>query len=70
MKPDIQIAQEHHPIPIKQIATEKLGLYEDDIIPFGRVSQGMNVVDQLLSETADGVDGREFIDIRRVIRTK
>ena len=42
----------------------------DDVVPFGRVIQGMNVVAQLLAETADGVNGKDFIDIRRVIRTK
>src|SRR5271157_3304790 len=35
MKPDIQIALEHTPTPIKQIVQEKLGLTEDDLIPYG-----------------------------------
>ncbi len=43
MKPDIQIAQEHQPIPIKQIIVDKLGLSEDDIIPFGQYIAKLNL---------------------------
>ncbi len=35
MKSDIQIALDHKPIPIKELAMMKLGLKEDEIIPFG-----------------------------------
>ncbi len=35
MKSEIQIALDHKPIPIKDIATKKLGLKEDEIIPYG-----------------------------------
>nr|MDO8109101.1 formate--tetrahydrofolate ligase [Candidatus Sigynarchaeota archaeon] len=35
MKSDIQIALEHKPLPIKDIAIKKLGLSEHDIIPYG-----------------------------------
>ncbi len=35
MKSDIQIALDHKPLPIKEVATKKLGLKEDEIIPYG-----------------------------------
>ncbi|NMC08696.1 MAG: formate--tetrahydrofolate ligase [Candidatus Lokiarchaeota archaeon] len=35
MKSEIQIALDHAAIPIKDIATRKLGLKEDEIIPYG-----------------------------------
>nr|MDO8084989.1 formate--tetrahydrofolate ligase [Candidatus Sigynarchaeum springense] len=35
MKSDIQITLEHEPRPIKEIASRKLGLKEDEIIPYG-----------------------------------
>ncbi|MBN2151754.1 MAG: formate--tetrahydrofolate ligase, partial [Candidatus Lokiarchaeota archaeon] len=35
MKTDIQIALEHKPLPIKVIAANKLGLKEDEIVPYG-----------------------------------
>lgn len=73
MKPDIQIQLEHAPTPIKQVGA-KVGLTEDDLIPFGKyiAKISLKTLNDLVSGTrrTNGAQDGKLIVVTAITPTR